>query len=391
MNKKYQLGVCLFDDPARMDSGWACVSGLDPFRINVHADLMRHRNTIFITNSGWNEFNATGLNSVSYLRRSNFFKTSLNELAAELDFSLRDSPRNEVVVALADILAVVSKYAQSILPDMEMNYSSMSDALYATLPTKSQYTPDSDVEELSKSAWQENSTIKSKWEVGMTTIALNQNRIHHAEMVLNSPTPCGHMSIKNVTGEHINIAEILQCEMPIAIMADIEWKNSSSAELCAIGTGGVSYVPGKMREWYLAPEVMMLEPYVRFNIHQIATWSGWQDPVIPNGLFGRDDLDKLSLGLGLIAESYLAAMSSKKYKPKVKYFHPIAACWLKSIDRALSFSAARIISESGIRVKGYSYGQVSCNIMKEEINQALNIAALCGFYSYCQFSKKDGE
>lgn len=387
----YQFGVCLFDDPTRMESGWVAINGGDAFRINGHADLIQCRNTIFITNSGWAEFNATGLGSVSYLRRSNFFKTSLAELVGEFDLSLRDSPRNEIAKIISEVIGFSVEYMKSIFPDLEVNHQTLSDAVYALIPFRSQYAPHNDTEELSKSAWQENSTIKSKWESGIINLSFNSNRVRHAEMVLTSPVPYGHANIKNVTGEHISIEEILNCELPTAIMADIEWKNSSDAELCAVGTGGMSYMPGKMREWYLLPEVMMLEPYARFNIHQIATWTGWQQTPIPEGLFGRDDLDKLSLALGLVAESYLAAMSSKKYKKSVKYFHPIAACWLRSVDRAVSFASAKRLHDCGLRVKGYSYGQVSCSALREDINSALNIAASCGFYSSCVFAKKDEE
>lgn len=387
---QFKVGVCLFDDPMRMDAGWISINGSPAVRIKTHSDMIQHRNTIFVTNAGWAEFNSTGMFTSSYLRMENYFKTTLSSLANEFDLSTRDSPRPQLVEMLSPILNSSLKYAHGVFDGLRPESRSLGDCMYDKVPKDRIYRPSFDEEEdlVIKSSWQESSLVNRKWESGYTSLRFNPNRVRHAEMILSSPVPFGICTIENVVGQHLRAEDLIELDIPIAIMADIEWTNSSMAELCAVGvSASPGFTPSGMREWFLLPEILMLMPYAKFNIHKVAQWVGWQETYVPEGLFGTE-VHKFSIATGLVAESYLNTMMSKKYSKAVKYYTPIGAAWLRSVDRAISFGAAKRLSENGIRISKYSLGAVQCLVMKEEIDQALDIAAECGFFSSCQFGSK---
>jgi len=373
-----------------MEAGWISINGSPAARIKTHSDLIQYRNTIFVTNAGWTQFNATGMFTSSYLRMENYFKTTLSSLAYEFDLSMRDSPRPQLVETLSPILSSAMYYAHHVFDGLKSESRLLGDSMYEKIPVEYQYKPSLDEDEnlIIKGAWQESSLINQKWESGYISMKFNPNRTRHAEMILSSPVPYGACTIENTVGKNVKIEDLLELDKPIAVMADLKWTNSSISELCAVGvSASPGFTPSGMREWFLLPELLMLAPYAKFNIYKIAQWTGWKENYIPNGLFGSE-VQKLSIATGLVVESYLNTMMSRKYNRSIKYYIPIGAAWLRAIDRAISFGAAKRLYECGVRVSKYSFGSVQCFVMKEDIEQVMDIAVGCGFFSSCQFTSK---
>lgn len=383
--KSLSVGVVLFDNSEVLTSGWYSL-GEGAVRFSSPSVLpqsatVRGVNTrvFFVTNASYAAYKNDQLDKLGYARLQGFFKVSLRMVANEIGINLQSCDIREAVIALAKVLSRAWSFAEKSFEGI-LPLETVPEAILSHLGIRD--NPDfSLLEPILSSAYQENSSvIGMRWEQGMLNYLLIPNRVRHAAKVLSFPYPSGAWEIRK---DILSLDKALAEEKPIFVECDVVWKGAALSDLCAYGSQSIGVGRGNtsIREWVAQPELQFLAEHA--TSIKITGAAAWSDLALPPQLpetFTSSAFTPLSYSAGIVADSYLAALMSKGYSKKFrKYFHPVRATWMRSVDRAISFSKAKQLYESGVRVTSYGAGVVGVRAFPHELDELKAIAGECGF------------
>lgn len=371
-----EVGIAYFDS-SPTSGGWFSVNGSRASRFSGIADL--DPTVLWISNVGYQEYAANELRSVTFLRNSAFFRQSLSAIANELELSSEGKSISDLVESISPVASRVIALAEKIFPGIQFGMT-LPDSIYDTFGFFDKKDPSWAFQRQIQSAFQENSIVAGRpWVPGSEYVTLVPNRVSYAEAVLSYPIPAGGIQEFD---EPISIEEFLALETPSLAHADIDLAYAEDPALLAYGVqmSGTAI----QREWLAQPEAHFMHMNgAKITIHRtIRAQSSTAPPQIPDVLLNNAFV-RCSYSAGLVAEAMIFALMSKRYNPtsrgKTRYFFPFRAAYMRSVDRMLSFSVAKKLSDLGLRVKRYAYGSVVLNASREEIPEIMGIGADLGF------------
>lgn len=376
------IGVALFDEPTAVLGGWYAYGDNSAVRFSAPQDLPqsvqyngRGNPIIWITNADFTVYRDK-LQGIGYLRLYKFFSPNLYKITPELGMDMNVTDRRTVVTTLAKVVHRAWKFAckawPGIAPLEDMNESILAHLNVKDIPDIALLDP------VMESGFQDSSSvIGQKYEVDAMILRLVPNRVRHATDVLSYGMPAGEWRVRRDIN---SVEQAMSLEQPSFLECDITWKGAPLADLCAYGAQAF----GKnvsLRQWVAQPELLFLAEHA--TDIKVTAATVWDDlemaPQLPD-LFYEDSLTPLSYSVGIIAANFMEAISSRRYSRKHrKNFHPVRATWLRAVDRAISFSSAKLLTDSGLRIRQYGDGEVSVNVFRHELEDAVAIAADCGF------------
>lgn len=376
------LGVAFFDDPSAALGGWCTYGDMPPVRFSTPQELPqsvmqdgRRFSVVWLVNAEWGIY-MDSLRGVGYLRMQNFFGDALNKIGVELGLDMMNGDRRMIVSTLAKVVNRAWLFSLKAWPGI-IPQESMGESILAHLNIRD-VTDIALLEPLLESSFQETSLVAGlKYEVDSQKVRLVPNRVRYATEILGYDIPSGSWSvIRNIN----SVDKALNLESPAFVECDISWRGSEYANLCAYGS--VAYGRNvSIRQWVALPELLFLaEHATSIKVSSAAVWDQFTPaPQLPD-VFYEDHFTALSYSVGIVANSFLKAVSGRRYSKKHrKNVHPVRAAWLKSVDRLLSFSVVKTLSDEGIRVSDYSGGEVTCRAFRHEMEAISQIAAECGF------------
>ncbi|OIR06009.1 hypothetical protein GALL_118060 [mine drainage metagenome] len=379
MNTGVEFGVAFFDSTNTKDGGgWYSMNGERAMRFNGFSDLdARH---VWITNLAMSDFYEQGLSKAAHLRNSSFFHQTLQHISNDCGFQ-QGSSIPLVVEQLSGIAARVMEISKLCMPGLRI-LKSLHDSIYDFIglddikdDAACMYQPEF------QAAFQENSYVAGiYWPRGIGTARLSMNRVDFAEEVLGYPFPIGAWHYER---SNMSVDDFINLDVPAIACVEVDLKSANKPELLAFGAqmSGTAV----MREWITQPEAAMLKMAdAKIRISNILRGSAINDSVELPSLLTGDALIRSSYSAGLVAENYLHALTSKRYDKRTRnsrntYFFPSRAVYLKAVDRMLSYSLARQMSDRDHIVSMYGFGAINILVTEDLFAEAVKDAADMGF------------
>jgi len=367
------VGCAFFDDPDHPVTGWCSFNGSAPQRF-PHVSELPH-NIAWITNVNFGAYkNLADLSKAAHIRR-NFFRPAFNSIAMEIGYKPETWPIRSALPDMSGVFFRAWDFAVKAWGGVPL-LESLRESLYIASGERDQPVFGERENALS-SSWQVDSVVinENTREPGMLYVRLIPNRVRHAAFVLANGMPRGEYFVRG----KMTVDQALSADEPMFLECDVSFSGSDLAPLCAFGVSSSNY--DQMRRWVSQPELMLLADHAKsIEITGAMVYEDFSDaPQLPPAFF-EDDLIASSYSAGLIAESWIEALTSRQYsKTSRRYYHPPRAAWLKSLDRAISFGNAKRVHECGLRVVRYGYGTVAVKAFQHEMEEVRNAAADCGF------------
>jgi len=378
MSPVVSTGVAFFDTTNAKDGGgWCSMGGNRATRFNGFSDL--NAGYIWVTNLSMMEFLEQGLSKAAHLRNATFFHLSLTQIANDCGFQ-QDSSIPSIVEALSGVATHTITIARRCMPGLRI-LDSLHESVYKFLGLDD-YKNDPAImyQPLFQSAFQENSQVGGSWLQGSDTVRLSMNRVDFAEEVLSYPFPVGAWRDER---SDMTADEFINLDVPALACAEVDLKAANNPNLLAFGVqwSGTAV----MREWITQPEAAMLKTAgAKIKISNILRGSSVSDGFELPELITNDPLTRSSYSAGLVAESFLHALTSKRYvwnskNLRNKYFFPARAVYLKAVDRMLSYNLAMQMSDRNYIVSSYGLGVVNIQVTEDLYVEAVKDAADLGF------------
>lgn len=380
-------GIAYFDNPSIVSGGWFSIDGSRAARFSNIAEL--DPVVLWITNASYQDYSANELRNVVHLRNSGFFRQSLPSLVKELDISSGTDDEKDI----SDVISALSVVASRVIDLTEISFpgirfgNTLYDSIYEMFGFSEARDPSAQFQLQIQSAFQENSIVTGQpWPMGSEKVTLVPNRVSYAETLLSYPVPNPAGGLREFNTP-MSVEEFLDLDHPALAQVDVDLTCAEDPELLAYGVqiSGTAI----QREWIAQPEANFLYANgARITIHRtIRAQSSAMLPPLPEKLTDNAFV-RCSYSGGIVAEAIVFALMSKRYGAiaatksrgaKTRYFFPVRAAYLRSVDRMLSFAVAKRLSDTGLRVKRYSYGSVEINATREEVPEVMNIGADMGF------------
>jgi hypothetical protein len=376
--KIYQdSGFAFFDDPVKTEEGgWLSRAGAPSTRFDIAAQLLPP--TLWITNIEWNEFSKSGFAGAGHIRRANWLRTTPRTICNEIGYPMNGIGNKRAAELLSEIYNRVNEMAWSFFPDMKPQ-ASLSKTILQLI--RDMPADESVLRErrLLESATQDYSTVpQDAWDPELVTVSFVPNRVNYFGSLLNMPVPSG--KIERLKAK-FSTKDFVLAEEPLVAQIELV---GSPANLCAFGHQG--FRSATPRRCVTQIEALMLIESIEIKIEKVWRMGDIAPaplllhiPSIENIPFMSD-----SYSLGLLFEAMTLALMEKSYDKRLpandNYYLRQRAVYLKSVDRTLCYGLAKKLKSQGIsRLFNYGMGQVSARIIKDDLREAQQIAADCGF------------
>ncbi len=382
-----QFGVALFDNPAEMSSGWACRSGERPFSFSSPSELAT--DVIWVVSVNFGEYMLRAKKFVN-LRRTDFLRSSLTTIAADLGRRITGGSAAETVGILADVVQQAVDIASQAYgwqsPMSHLREDMLAEDLrrFLTQPEKApqHFKP------MLMSAYQSYSKPDRPpfYEPESVMVTLRMPRLEYAQSILSSTYPeSTFVYMTGASAQNLSIAELLNPEKPTLIEAAVELEriDPGLASLVAFGSSGTKR-NGAVRKWISQAELIWLSRLDGINIRVSSVLTSPKAKLIPESLrlppkLTADPLYSLSISAGLVAECHWYALSNTYFNSttKTNEVTPLAV-WLRALDRALCFKLAHKVHQAGWVVTGYGNGSVTVQTPRARLPELVEFSAANG-------------
>lgn len=369
-------GFAFFDDPTKtLNGGWFSRAGENAHRFQNVSELLPP--TLWITNIDYNEFRNAGLVGAGHLRRPDWLKTTPRALCMEIGYPQNVVGNDRACQLLSEIYNRVNQIAWSLFPDMKPQ-ATLARSLLSLARDKP--VDDSVLRErrLIESATQDRSVVpQDAWEPELITVRFVPNRIEYFTHLLTTPVPVGKLEkIKKM-----KVEEFVMADEPL--IAEVTLDHDASS-LCAFGyQGSGAPLP---RKAITQTEAIMLLDQTDITVDGVWRTGAMSPPPLFAHLPRVDSTPFLSVSysMGLLYEAMAFSLMEKSNDKRLdkadQYYYRQRACYLKSVDRTMSFALAKDLNEAGIsRIYSYGMGQVSARVIKDDLSYARELGAECGF------------
>nr|WP_280971233.1 hypothetical protein [Cupriavidus gilardii]WDE72597.1 hypothetical protein [Cupriavidus gilardii] len=378
-----EVGVLLYDNPNECTSGHASVNGSPATHVRQHSDLAN--NVIWITNGAWSQFMVQGHRNVHNLRGSDFFRTNVSQIGADLGLDM--STTNSAQVA-PTISLIASRTFKLLAECYEWKPNELANAEKLHQNIRSRFPRDVSLnnpalERGLLAAYQTDSALsKADFIADSIFLTLRMNRLAHAKRIMSCPVPEDAWEyipgVALPSSQRERLAFCLGHEHPVLaeVLVDMSRADSQYAALSAFGQKASSRMV--LREWVSHPELHWLSRFAPLEIKSVFRSSRYvalPDTLQLPAALTSDPLLQLSYSAGLLAENHWMSLASDEYNKITKRKTLSSrAVWLRAADRALCFALAKKAVDKGFVVTGYGTGAVRVRIQRSELFQALEFA-----------------
>lgn len=393
---KYRFGVVMFDlclDKnnklvPHLGRGWASIGGKKSFRINSTGELAN--DVRWWTNLQQETFWKIAVQQRK-LRASNYLRTDMGQIIKEIGLDPKKLTIPVVCEVLSELFSKVMKLSIEFYNITSLDEQDLVSELKKTLI-------DTDkniaifVDEALMRSFQDFVFCEKVMDMDYKHITLRRPRLNHAKRIVETPIPEIDNGWDFLTASELPLDNnernnfFLNSKKPFiakvtinSYMADENEKIDLSKLLNlgnAIGEKGIK----KERNWVSQPEFMYLSKFCDLYVEGAFFTNGYKNIEVREKILELGPLSDHSFSLGLIAECYWVALSSRSVnlQTKSKTLVSPRACWLRATDRFLTFSSAMMLSASGFTVVSYGLGGVNVAVKNEQIKNLIEIAPHAG-------------
>jgi hypothetical protein len=375
-----KFGVALFDNPKEMTVGWACCANEEPFRFSSANELSN--DAIWVTSLDWNKYQMRG-QRLSHLRRVDYLRSSLSQIAADLGRRITGEYARESSAVLAKVVQQAVMIAVGVYgweePSSDLREDVLADDIQRTVGTAPK--PQRHIRAPLLSAYQAYSSPPWDpiYEADSVTVTLRYNRLEYARQIMATAVPDDAWTyVPPNQAQILTIDSLLDPSRPSLVEAAVELGNINPSTAALIAFGAQVSRRSGLRKWISQPELVWLSRHARVRVTSaLISRSARLLPdtaQLPQRMLD-DPLFSLSISAGLVAESHWSAITSPVYNRQDRKNEASSwGVWLRAADRALSFGLAMKAHEAGFHVVGYGNGSVVLRLTRPRLEGCLEFA-----------------
>ena len=379
------FGCVIFDDVNEPSSGWASKKGRFAKRIRTIGDL--DSDVVWVSNLNWQQLFQNNLHRNPKIKRENFFRLEMLQLASELGLKPSEQPKKavEVMSEIFDRTMMFSENYYGRLPIRDSLKNTIDSYFFNDEVKELMRMPES-IRNFMEQAFLAYQGCFGKKPENAIIAKFRYSRSNYADNLLKFPYPVGDWTlykgkIPTNQGEqdycdkgpvYAFLAELCDSQ-PALCEITVNSVHVEYADLLDFGNGS------EKRNWVPIHEAAHLAAFSNVIIKRILVAESYQslefiDRYTPphSGVCGD-----ISASLGIIAENHWVTLASKrmmKYGNTKISVTPPRAVWYRAWDRMISMKAAVIFKRYGFHVYSYGLGGVNLAIEKDQIGEALVLA-----------------
>lgn len=379
---KSKIGLCLFEDPASPDAGWAMEAFGTPRYIKGTGDL--RSDTIWLTNIDSNTFYQMGLSRTPRLRSDAFLRTKLSSISMEL--GLTELPLREKTQLLCQMYTAIMDFSFldhgiKMAPSAQLNNGIRQVILPREEPI------DNSVRAAAVSATQSH-VYCEKTPVSSDTqlVSFVMHRQSYARQLCGQPLPIGPWEY--FSGEFPNeptkfLGWLDSLGRPALVEVTIEHIKDKINALVNYGAGAgyttASANRGAMitfndRRWMTSVELKALIPSADITIHNLIL--GREFAMSPVDVPDWDGQIERCYAFGLYCENLWTSLTRSLDGKAART--PLAA-WVHSIDRLFCLNMCeKLVDQEGLTIHGYGYGRITVQVDSTQLESLPHIALRLG-------------
>lgn len=350
-------------------SGWACVAGDAPTRVQSIHDLPQ--DILWVTNLPVSVLASTGLDRHPNFRSESWLKTPIKQLVTELGADCDTNPVDigpMVISSVADRVMSASKALYGVEPKSP---SLAQD--YAKSLIRDHEVQDSDISKITDSIASHLTVSVIRPDVisePANSIMLRRNRLSHAQEILSTPIPIGgHWQQVNSAVVDGNDSWLEEVDSPFIVKCAIRNMSPATAEVLSWGSGSSS-----PRQWLTDIEWRTIRKFAEIKIGSAFIYSCPATISAFKGYLPIGHHAALSITNCLIAEQLWSSLMLRRAVHGSDNQFSISAAWLRSSERMIMFEYARRLYGEGIDVMRYGNGNVIVNYRKGELHHVVDTA-----------------
>lgn len=375
-----RYGVIIFDDPAIIQNGWACISGDNPFYVTSTGDL--DTNTIWLTNVDMATLSQKGFSHNTNLRAEDYLRTTLSSLVIEL--GLRDLTADHQAKVLADLFSTVMQFFCLNTGFTKTPSGMLNNGIRrAFLPEEQPITPE--VISAASAALYANTFCEQNYGTGNPEyISLVFHRYKYAKEMLSNEFPVGRW--ERVSSVVMNESQGFLTEWlkglkkPALVKVKLECVSEHISHLVNYGSETARRIDSAASEselimssehtWMTSLEYLEMSKYADFKVMDIYTAQGYGYSPVTIPEWGK--YSENSYAFGLYCESLWTSLTRALDGRLAK--SPLSA-WMRSIDRLKCLNKAiSLDSCEDVVVHSYGYGRITLYANKSIRSQMPDIA-----------------
>lgn len=390
-----KIGVVTFNSATAPTSGAACVAPKVVSYFNRRSEIA--------SDVLWLSDAKDAVNAQNF-RASNYLRSTLTQIAADLGVTLRGENTAEGLQAVAETVGRVRDIAAHAYEWMDFStdwsYPDLATCIGKILPPTGEILQA--MESPLAQAHQTYSSVPDRaYPEGnaQTIYTLRTNRLRYAQYICSTKVPnSAWISVPNVSQHNLKLDDFLDPDRPSLVEASIEFTTGLNEYVTpALTAFGSSKPMGKsrLRRWISQPELAWLVEHANVHISSAFLCQGAGESLssrhaLPVTLTA-DPVYALSIAAGLVAECHWVGLSNTTSVRRpgqsataryVELATPTAV-WLRAADRAYGFVMAKLLAQKGYIVTGYGYGSVSFFGPKDNVRQVMDLADELGTCHPC--------
>lgn len=379
-----RFGVAIFDNPKDPAGGWACLAGSESFRFRQPSDLPN--DCLWVCSVDGMEY-MRRLSKMHHLRPSDFFRSSLKHIAADLGLHIDGEGRFGSVATVASPKLAKVVHRAALIAAQVYGWSDpqeifRADNLYEDIRKNIAQPPAVHhfMRSALLSAYQSYSSPDwgSDYEPDSIVVTLRMNRLLYAQQILLTSVPDGAWAYID---SPIDLNAALDPDGPTLVEATVETANIDPSISALLAFGSQPGRRGALRRWISQRELMWLSKYARVTVTRAYKAAGSillpERVHLPQALTA-DPLFSLSLSAGLVAECHWTAFCTPTFNPRLpnseKKEVSVWGVWLRAADRAMSFDLALAAHRRSFYVLGYGNGSVLVRLQRSRLPDLLEFA-----------------
>ena len=380
------FGCVLFDSQDMPGPGWACISDgatpSKPIRIASTGDL--DTDIVWVSNLNFQSIRQARLNTHAKIRREDFFRGSLYQLASELGFRLHEDPLNAIAV-IAILVGRTMRAGQSLY-GLPLLQETLKDSLLVKIRARdsksgNHLSPSGPpvLQSALEQAFQARQKCEGRIPRGTQTIAFRWPRAEYARLLMGYPIPSGeweYAEFPSNVPDHLMYDKLIEIanERPVLCRVAIRDVEPDFQTLFSFGN------EHSQRLWAPVHEVAALARHAKIKVKDMFVAArherlGEIDALrLPTHEAGA--IDQVSLSAGLLYENHWVGLASKQYvRAAQKSTVSPLAVWLRAWDRLLCFKAAIAFHQAGHHVTSYGIGAVNVALWPQHYRAAVDLAS----------------
>ncbi len=367
-----RVGVVIPASEQLNGPGIASVAGDECFAYKDFDDLHRQSPSVSFILAKHSTPIDFDLESYSWLRRGDFFSTSMNDLANELGFNLNRLDSGEAETCVTTLSEIASRSSHLIAPicaglALKGSTKRITDALAAMIASKAadDMPVNSEVLQASASLRHGPFSFSSTSRIRDVNLRLRISRFEHLVSLLSKPVPDDAWVEVPKSEYHLD-TWFHENAPPVMVKVSIRPYRCGSLHLF----GGKEQRKSMQVSWVSSQEFKALMPYASLNVNRMLAATG---KVSAGQAFGFDGIVenpfwRSSLSAGIVAESIVNALCSDYTSVSLDML-TVRANWICSVSRTICLNEAIPLTDLGVTIKGVGTTYVDVSLPKQKLSK----------------------